>query len=144
MSEQQTFEIENDFFVEYNGVRTDIHRPSVIDPSDYAFVAFECIKIEAGDIGACFYQQAQREIIRNHMAHTGGTYSSHSHGGNCRVCGNANAIYTVLFYHEKTNTYVRMGDTCAQKTDMAFSNAEFNRFRTAINDAREAQAGKKK
>ena len=123
--------------------RTDIHCPSKIDPQDYQFVAFEFIPT-GSDIGACIFLQQQREIIRAHMARTGGKYSGHEHGGNCMVCGNVLAIYTVLFYHEKTNTYVRMGDICAQKVEMAYDNSAFNRFKDTVNGWRKAKAGKNK
>lgn len=123
-------------------IRTDVHRPAVIATEDYEFVAFECIKIEG--IGDCQVQLANREIIRSHMATTGGTYSRHAHGGNCMVCGNANAIYTALFHHLPTNSYVRMGSECADKVDMRLDRAAFTRFRDGIYQWREAQAGKRK
>ena len=60
--------------------RTDTHRPSAIIPDDYQYVACECIKTE-GDIELCDLQHENRQIIREHMAQTGGTYSKHEHGG---------------------------------------------------------------
>jgi hypothetical protein len=124
--------------------RNDIHCPSQIDPQAYQFVAFEFIPTNTGDLGAIFFLQQQRELIREHMARTGGTYSGHEHGGNCMVCGNVLAIYTVLFYHADSNSYVRMGDICAQKVEMAYDNSAFNRFKDTINGARKAKAGKNK
>lgn len=121
-------------------MRTDIHRPSAINPSEYSYVGLEHIKIES--IGDCFAAQAHRETIRLHMERTGGTYASHQHGGNCMVCG-AWCIYTVLFHHVPTNTYVRTGFDCADK--MGFSDeGGFNAFRKAIHDATKAHAGKRK
>ena len=123
--------------------RTDIHRPSVINPEDYTFVAFEVVRgAFAGDLEACAYMQTQRRIIREHMERTGGHYSLHAHGGNCMVCGNANAIYTVLFYHADTNTYVRMGEICAEKAQCSFGDT--NAFRAAVRNAMAAVAGKRK
>lgn len=121
-------------------VRNDIHCPKNITPADYEFVAWEIVKIQ--DFGDCAYLQAERQRIRDHMAKTGGTYSTHDHGGNCMVCGNANAIYTALFYHAKTNTYVRTGQDCADK--MGFGTRDFNEFKKAVHDAKLAHAGKKK
>ncbi len=95
--------------------RSDVHRPSKLDPNEYRFVAHECVKIEG--IGDCYFIQAEREALRAHMSRTGGTYSRHEHGGNCMVCGNANAVYTILFHHAPTNTYVRMGADCADKCE---------------------------
>lgn len=121
--------------------RQDIHRPSAINPVDYQYVGQEVIKIECP--WDCAAMQAERLRIQAHMARSGGTYSHHEHGGNCMVCGSANAIYTVLFYHVPTNTYVRMGQDCAQKVEMG-DMGDFNAFRTAVEDARNAQAGKRK
>jgi len=59
------------------------------------------------------------------------------------VCGSVNAIYTVLFYHQKTNTYVRMGQDCAQKCEMGDERA-FKAFKAGIDDARKLHAGKTK
>lgn len=126
-----------------NNTRTDEHRPSAIIPEDYTFVAFEVVRgAFQGDLGACEYMLQQREIIREHMARTGGTYSSHAHGGNCMVCGNANAIYTILYYHAKSNSYVRMGEDCAYKVDCSYG--DMNAFRRAVKDALQAVAGKRK
>ena len=123
-------------------IRTDVHRPSAINPADYEYVAFEYLKIE--DLGSALFLQAEREIIRGHMARTGGRYSTHEHGGNCMVCGSVNAVYTVLFYHRPSNTYVRMGTDCAQKCEMAYSDGDANAFKMKCKTALEFAAGKKK
>jgi hypothetical protein len=103
--------------------RTDVHAPSVVVPEDYEFVAFENIRMD--DFGACAVMQDNRARIKAHMEQTKGRYSNHAHGGVCMVCGNANAVYTVLFYHAKTNTYIRMGDNCAQKTEMSYGDISY-------------------
>jgi hypothetical protein len=121
--------------------RQDCHRPSAIIPEDYSFVAQEYLKVE--DLGTALFLQAEREKIREHMAQTGGRYSQHEHGGNCHVCGSVNAIYTLLFYHAKTNSYVRMGTECADKV---YEGADFgtSRFRRSVEDCRENMRGKMK
>ena len=126
--------------------RTDIHRPSAIIPTEYEWVAYELVPIGrfGGDILAdCAFLQDERARIARHMARTGGKYSTHEHGGNCMVCGSVNAIYTVLFYHALTNTYVRMGQDCAQKCEMACG-GNFDAFKTAALNALELHAGKRK
>lgn len=120
--------------------RTDTHRPSVINPADYEYVAFDHAKIE--NLGDCDYILAQRAIKEAHMKRTGGTYSGHDHGGNCGICGNANAIYTATFYHAPSNSYLRVGQDCAEKLDM--SGLDWNEFRKTVGNALEARAGKKK
>lgn len=122
-------------------MRNDIHRPSVINPADYEFVCFEYVKIESfADCARVIEERARQNA---HFARTGGDYSRHAHGGNCHICG-ASAIYTILFYHEKTNTYIRTGGDCAEKLEMGFSFKALSAFRTSIHDALDAKAGKRK
>jgi len=125
--------------------RTDIHRPSAIVPDDYEFVAFECVPPAAAgfDPAATSAAQAEeREIIHAHMKRTGGTYSTHEHGGNCHICG-ALTVWTVLFYHEKTNTYIRTGQDCANKLEMSYGSG-YDSFKKNVERALEAVAGKRK
>jgi hypothetical protein len=128
-----------------SNLRKDIHRPSVIEPKDYMFVACELIEgCLSGDISALQFIAEERKRIRDHMQSTGGNYSNHRHGGNCMVCGSANAIYTILFYHQPSNTYVRMGQDCARKCEIGYDNQKLNLFKTACKEALALQTGKKK
>lgn len=121
-------------------MRTDVHRAAAIEPVDYEYVAVECMKVEG--IGDIAFVLEQRRRIERHMAKTGGTYSSHAHGGNCHCCG-AHCIYTTLFYHAKTNSYIRVGSVCAGKLDMGNA-ADFRTLQKAVKAARDSVAGKKK
>ena len=121
--------------------RTDIHRPSVINPAEYVMVGVEYCNVNE-DIGAVFFLAEQRRIIAAHMAATGGTYSGHVHGGNCHVCG-AHCIYTVLFYHQASNSYIRTGFDCAEKMHMG-DDRLFRSAKAAVKEARELKAGKLK
>lgn len=121
-------------------IRTDIHRPSAINPTEYEYVGIEYLKIQG--LEDCAALIAARERIKAHMTRTGGTYSRHEHGGNCHVCG-ASCIYTVLFYHATSNTYIRTGNDCADKMDMG-DKAAFKKFHDAIVAARKAKTGKLK
>lgn len=120
--------------------RTDEHRPSAIEPADYAFVA--CDHVQIASFGDAHFAIAQRKLIQDHMAVTGGQYSQHAHGGVCMVCGNTQAQYTSLFYHAKSNTYVRVGSDCSEK----IFNSDFglSKFRAQVEDVREYIAGKQK
>lgn len=120
--------------------RNDQHRPSVIQPEDYEFVGVEYDRV--GDLGTCLALQEERKRIRLHMEMTGGTYSSHEHGGNCMVCG-AWAIYTALFYHRDSNSYVRTGFDCAANLEMEDTTA-FRAVKRGVKLAREAKAGRQK
>lgn len=122
-------------------IRSDVHRPSVINPDDYRFIAMEHTKFEG--IGSIDEILENRRIVEADMKATGGTYSRHAHGGNCHICGNANAIYTALFHHEATNTYIRVGSDCADKLDCGLAD-RFRSFAGNVRNALEAQAGKRK
>lgn len=119
-------------------MRNDIHRPGAINPSDYAFVAYGVMKSEdmIGDISLV---QVQRKLLAAHMERTGGKWSNHEHKGNCHVCG-AHCVYTAIFYHAKTNAYIRVGLDCADKMDTG--DAEL--FRKQVTKALQAKAGKRK
>ncbi len=119
--------------------RTDIHRPSAIVTADYDFIGFEYTARSGDPIGDALFLQEQRANIRRHMEVTGGTWSTHAHGGSCHVCG-AHAIYTVLFWHRPSNSYVRTGGDCAQHID----NVDDTAFRSKCREAIEAKAGKGK
>lgn len=121
--------------------RTDIHCPSEIKPEDYYFVACAYIRIDG--LGDCLALQHERKLFEIHKSNTGGDYSRHEHGGNCMVCGSVNAIYTMIFYHQKSNSYVRVGSDCAMKMEMGDSD-RFRYFRTSIKDALERRAGQAK
>ena len=122
--------------------RTDVHRPSALIPADYEFVAPEVIKIEGlSDVAILSHA---RKVIAAHMERTGGTYSRHAHGGNCHVCGSVNMIYSLLYWHHPSNTYIRMGQDCAESVEMAFDRDALGALRKQVRDARERKAGKAK
>ena len=118
--------------------RTDIHRPSAIQPEDYNFIAVLYYgPSEAGEQSTL----TARQIVREHIASTGGRYSGHDHGGSCHICG-ASAHYLAVFHHPKTNTYIKCGEDCADKLD--FSTNEFNVFRKKVRAAIGFATGKAK
>jgi hypothetical protein len=123
-----------------NTKRTDEHRPSAIDPSAYTFVGVSYMKIES--LGDAYVLQSYREEILAHMNRTGGKYSTHEHGGNCHICG-AYCIYTAVFYHAESNSYIRTGFDCASNLDMG-DPIRFRAIKKDVKTAREALAGKKK
>jgi len=99
--------------------RTDIHRPSAINPEDYKFVGCDYYGPNHGD-----YVFQDRVNIRQHLERTGGSYSDHEHGGSCHVCG-AHAHYVAVYHHPETNKYIVTGEDCAAKID----NGEARAFR---------------
>ncbi len=119
--------------------RNDIHKPSVIVPADYTFVCHDYIKVES--LGDSIIQRAERERFQAHKARTGASYSNHDHGGTCHICG-AHALYTAVFHHIPSNTYVRTGLDCAENLEYDSGAGEL--FRKNIGCALEAQAGKRK
>jgi hypothetical protein len=119
--------------------RTDTHRPSAIDPTEYEFVALEYTGPNFGDIEAAI---ASKQHFFEHMKRTGGRFAGHEHGGTCMVCG-AHALYTARFYHTRTNSYITTGLDCAEKLDMGDA-ITFRNFRKQIEAGREAAAGRAK
>lgn len=116
--------------------RTDTHRPSVIVPADYRFVA---LGYQGPFMWDLHYEG--RRILEAHMKRTGGNWSQHEHGGNCHICG-AHCLYTAIFHHVPSNVYIRTGMDCAEKMECDIGDGE--RFRVMIHNALEAQAGKRK
>jgi hypothetical protein len=114
--------------------RTDIHRPSAIQPTEYDFVCYDYLG--SFPLGDWNYLATQRRYRAEHMALTGGRYSDHEHGGSCYVCG-AHAIYTATFHHRPTNVYIRTGLDCAEHMEHVNADA----FRRAVHDRREAYRG---
>lgn len=123
-----------------NMKRTDIHSPSQIIPEDYYFIAFDYVKIDG--LGDALFLQQERKIKQAHFDKTGGKYSSHYHGGNCMCCGSVNAVYTCTFYHEKTNSYIRVGNICADKLQMSYDDGQFNLFKKQCREALKIAKGK--
>ena len=123
-------------------MRTDIHRPSVIQPQDYEFVGVWYDPNEEFEIGSAYMLRFERENIMAHMEKTKGRWARHEHGGTCHVCG-ANAVYLAVFYHQGSNEYIRVGEDCTEKMDMG-EPERFATVRRAAKNARDAIAGKKK
>jgi len=119
--------------------RTDIHRPAAIVPADYDFVA---VKYLGSNFRTHLEIGSDRNVINAHMERTGGWYSMHEHGGTCHVCG-AGALYLAVYHHPKTNSYICVGEDCADKLDMYDVDA-FAPVRRAVKDAKEYAAGKAK
>lgn len=118
--------------------RTDVHAPSRINPIDYDFVAV-FYKV---DFYTAPFILEQREILNNHMERTGGTWSTHEHGGNCHICG-AWMIYYAVFHHIPTNTYIRTGLECAAKLDYQ-DKSLFEKAKNERQAVEKAKAGKLK
>jgi len=118
--------------------RTDAHRPSAINPGDYTFVSFHDHRPDAWEVAV-----AEQAAFHEHMARTGGKFSHHDHGGVCHICGNVNAMSVARFWHRPTNTYIEVGETCAEK--MIDGEAiNFRSFRERVAAGLAAAAGKRK
>jgi len=120
-------------------MRTDQFRPSVIDPTEFEFVAVGNQNIDE-IIGGPILLRQQRELIESHMKQTGGTWSKHSHGGSCFICG-AWFIYYCVFYHQKTNTYHKVGFQCTEKLDF-YETRLLDSYKTSFKNALAQQKGK--
>ena len=119
--------------------RTDIHRPAEIKTEDYIFVGINYMKIE--EVGDEMVLAEHRKAITGAL-NSGATWSEHSHGGSCHVCG-AYAIYTAVFFHIPTNQLIQTGFDCADKIEKGHDN-DFRKAKAEIKSARENFAGKQK
>lgn len=120
-------------------MRTDIHKPSSINPTDYTFIGFKYVGSRVIEKQISLHY---KQIIEDHMKQTGGNFSDHQHGGSCQVCG-ANSHYLGVFYHSATNQYIQTGYECADKMSLGDSKA-FKAFRKQIKDSADFMTGKKK
>lgn len=118
-------------------MRTDLHRPSVIKPEDYTFVACDYFGEHGRDMFA-----GDRMVLRAFMERTGARYTTHEHGGTCGVCG-ASAMYVARYHHRPTNTILTTGMDCAEKMDIADPVA-FASAKKRVAAGRKVHAGKLK
>jgi hypothetical protein len=98
-------------------IRTDIHRPSAIQPEEYQFVGIFYDPNAQDVVGGDMLLAAEREQIEQFMTEHGATWATHEHGGSCQCCG-ASALYLGVFYHEHHNVCIRVGQECAAKIGM--------------------------
>lgn len=123
--------------------RTDIHRPSEINPEDYQYVCVQYLWSRADpELGEAEFNKAEWEVFVAHKAKTGGKFAQIEHGGTCFCCG-ATARFVARYYHPKTNAYIDLGERCAFKLDEGETDA-FKTLRRSIKNARESIAGKRK
>ncbi len=114
--------------------RTDIHRPSAINPSEYTSVGWD---YHGGNHDMLKAAAGERKRFREQTEKMGWTWSKHEHGGSCYVCG-AWASYLVIFLHEPTKTLIMTGEDCAYK--MGLGRDAFKAMRRTL----ERKAGKEK
>ena len=121
-------------------MRTDIHKPSVINPDDYVYVCAMSRGEELVHEGR--FLEHQRRMLEAHMKSTGGHWSEHKHGGSCHVCG-ASFIDHAVFYHPKSGAYIMTGLDCADKLGGGDKEA-FRKIRDERQALAKAKAGKMK
>jgi hypothetical protein len=95
--------------------RTDIHRPSLLDPSEYSFLG--CFYQGSSDAMAQSYVQDETELHDN-IRESGATKFK---GGNYEAkmtCDHCGAIFAhgVCFLHTPTGEYITVGHICASDT----------------------------
>jgi hypothetical protein len=123
--------------------RTDVHRPTEINPEDYQFVCVQYLWSSNEDpVGEAHFNKEQRDIFNRHREKTSGKFAAVDHGGTCFCCG-ATARFVARYYHEKSNSYIDLGERCAVKLDDGETSA-FRTLRRAMKNARQAIAGKNK
>lgn len=126
-----------------SAIRTDIHRPSAINPEEYELIALMTVREDS--LEDMFQLANERAAFVSHLESTGGRFSQHEQSegaGQCQVCG-AHCIDYAIFYHASTNTYIKTGFDCASKLEMG-DERRFRDFRKARKSAEELIKGKHK
>lgn len=88
--------------------RTDIHRPSFLDPAEYEEVGYFDLHPEDGG-GSIDEEYADKDAFLGNFAAR----------GRCDHCGAGPLRYIVLFSHKPTDTIVTVGTTCAGKLGLS-------------------------
>ncbi len=127
----------------YMSKRTDTHRPSVIDPTEYEFVAYDYIG-PASERSDGVFEDERARLMDHRQAHEYAgreDHVTHANAG-CAVCG-SHPFTVGWFYHPSTRKYVMIGHTCADKLHMG-NPAHFRNLRRALKAEREFAAGRQK
>jgi len=117
-------------------MRTDIHRPSVIQPEEYQFVGIWYDQCAGSVVGGDMLLKEEREQVRDFMEKHGARWATHEHGGTCQCCG-ANAAYLAVLYHEHHRECIRVGEDCARKIGLGGLEA-FNAARRKVSEGKRA------
>lgn len=125
--------------------RTDLHKPSVIVPTDYTLIACDYQGVDSDEMMAF---REERLAFRKWRERVGAkfaevTRSDGSDGSRgCDVCGAAIA-YMARFHHVPTNTVVTTGMDCAAKMEIGDAEA-FASFRKKVQGELRTRTGKLK
>ncbi len=95
--------------------RNDIHRPSVLVPSDYQFIAAFSYPGIGGDPGYNLRHVATMRIA--HLNAGGSVFHKGNDKGGCDICG---AFFThgAVFLHVPSNEWITTGWQCADKVEI--------------------------
>lgn len=94
--------------------RSDIHRPSMINPADYRYVCMLYSPSCGDPMADALIAKAARETLERFRSTTNATWSQHKGGECCGVCG-TRCIYQAVFCHTATNKLIRIGIDCTEK-----------------------------
>lgn len=119
--------------------RTDVHRPSAFNHDDYEFIG--CGSWQIGDcaLAQICINEANKKIA-DYQDRTGAKFSTHSHGGNCHVCG-ATFLDFAVFLHRPSGDLIRVGCDCAEKIADGHALAQFSIYRDKAAAARRRVRG---
>lgn len=121
--------------------RTDIHRPSAFNPTDYTFV---CARYDGTDDLQEWLHSGSHEVLKQASSQYG--WAPQESPGTCYLCG-ASASYHGVFLHKPSNKLVQFGHICAEKLDLLQNNGcevALAQLKRDVKNAREYKAGKQK
>lgn len=114
--------------------RQDKFRPSVIDPTKFAFIGHHYIGGMSDDTWAALCDEINEgaEALAAHQAaHPGFVVAGHKWPGQCDCCG-ARYKFGAWFHTAESNTYIAIGGTCAGKLSLGSPEA-MKTFREQVN-----------
>lgn len=114
--------------------RTDVHRPTAMQPEDYDFSHTGTRHPDADPQDRKFAAMMLRKLIDE-----GHRWAAHHAAGKCDHCG-AGILYYAVLIHRPTGELIEVGETCLDgRFEMA--NDEFSRWRKSVSGNR-AKAAK--
>lgn len=96
--------------------RTDAHRPSVMDPTEYEWVLSFAYPGPDGDPGYNMRQLGDLRVANRDRFTV--------NRGGCDICGNGNYLEGAVFRHVPTGDMIQVGHICAAKVELFAGDAE--------------------
>lgn len=95
--------------------RTDIHRPTTVEPTDYKLIDVYELSDREGNTDPCYFSK-DVDTLEAHGHHLAEHLDSTYWAGVCGTCGQRGLTYVALMLHKVTGEYMVVGSTCISTT----------------------------